>query len=114
MTFEQYHNLIDKYGIEVDADLYLCYRNYLLGRIETDETYEDPNRHVTFVTYDNNGILYPICNIDENNFHISEVTNNVILILVSQVINQCGKSLEYQLNKQGFLNKPLNKLTDGK
>lgn len=55
MTFEQYNNLIDKYGIEVDADLYLCYRNYLLGRIETDETYEDPNRHVSFVTYDNNG-----------------------------------------------------------
>ena len=64
MTFEQYHNLMDKYGIEVDADLYLCYRNYLLGRIETDETYEDPNRHVAFVTYDNNGkpmrILNPI------------------------------------------------------
>ena len=64
MTFEQYHNLIDKYGIEVDADLYLNYRNYLLGRIETDPSYEDPNRHVTFVTYDNNGkpmrILNPI------------------------------------------------------
>ena len=64
MTFDEYHNLIDKYGIEVDADLYLCYRNYLLVRIETDESYEDPNRHVTFVTYDNNGhpmrILNPI------------------------------------------------------
>jgi hypothetical protein len=64
MTFEQYHNLIDKYGIEVDADLYLCYRNYLLGRIETDKTYEDPNRQVTFITYENNGhpmrILNPI------------------------------------------------------
>jgi hypothetical protein len=64
MTFEQYHKLIDKYGIDVDADLYLSYRNYLLGRIETDITYEDPNRHVTFVTYGNNGrpmrILNPI------------------------------------------------------
>lgn len=39
MTFEQYHNLIDKYGIEVDTNLYLYYRNYLLGRIETNETY---------------------------------------------------------------------------
>ena len=55
MTFEQYHTLMDKYGIEVDADLYLCYRNYLLGRIETDTTYEDPNRNVAFITYDNNG-----------------------------------------------------------
>lgn len=55
MTFDEYYRLMDKYGIEVDADLYLCYRNYLLGRIETDETWEDPNRHVAFVTYDNNG-----------------------------------------------------------
>lgn len=64
MTFEQYHNLMDKYGIEVDADLYLSYRNYLLGRIETDTTYEDTNRQITFVTYDTNGkpmrILNPI------------------------------------------------------
>lgn len=64
MTFEQYHNLMDKYGIEVDADLYLCYRNYLLGRIETDKTCEDPNRQVAFITYDTNGkpmrILNPI------------------------------------------------------
>ena len=64
MTFEQYHNLMDKYGIEVDADLYLSYRNYLLGRIETDETSQDTNRQITFVTYDTNGkpmrILNPI------------------------------------------------------
>lgn len=64
MTFDEYYNLMDKYGIEVDADLYLCYRNYLLGRIEVDETYEDPNRHVTLITYDNNGnpmrVLNPI------------------------------------------------------
>ena len=64
MTFDEYYNLMDKYGIEVDADLYLCYRNYLLGRIEADETWEDPNRHVTLITYDNNGnpmrLLNPI------------------------------------------------------
>ena len=50
MTFDEYYRLMDKYGIEVDADLYLCYRNYLLGRIEVDETYEDQNRHVAFIT----------------------------------------------------------------
>lgn len=64
MTFDEYYKLMGKYGIKVDADLYLYYRNYLLGRIETNETNEDPNRHVTFVTYDNNGkpmrILNPI------------------------------------------------------
>lgn len=64
MTFDEYYQLTEKYGIEVDADLYLCYRNYILGRIETDETYEDPNRNVAFITYDNNGkpmrLLNPI------------------------------------------------------
>lgn len=68
----------------------------------------------TIVTYDNGSILYPICDIDENNFHISEVTDNVILKLISQVINQCGTSLNYQLIKQGFVNKPLNKPSDDK
>ena len=66
------------------------------------------------VTYDNNSIIYPICDIDENNFHISEVTNNVILKLIADTIHQCGTSLKYQLIKQGFVNKPLNKPTDGK
>ena len=68
----------------------------------------------TVVTYDNDSIIYPICDIDENNFHISEVTDNVILALISDVIYQCGKSLKYQLNKQGFINNPLNKPTDSK
>ena len=68
----------------------------------------------TIVTYDNDSIVYPICDIDENNFHISEVTDNVILKLISQVINQCGTSLNYQLIKQGFVNKPLNKPADSK
>ena len=77
----------------------------------TIETKED---NKLIVTYDNGNIVYPICDIDENNFHISEVTDNVILTLISQVINQCGKSLVYQLNKQGFVNKALNKSTDGK
>lgn len=68
----------------------------------------------TVVTYDNDSIVYPICDIDENNFHISEVTDNTILTLISNLIYQCGKSLEYQLIKQGFVNKPLNKPTNKK
>lgn len=64
MTFDEYYRLTEKYGIEVDADLYLCYRNYILGRIETDTTYEDPNRNVALITYDNCGkpmrLLNPI------------------------------------------------------
>ena len=68
----------------------------------------------TIISYDNGSIIYPICDVDEDNFHISEITDNVILKLISQVINHCGKSLEYQLNKQRFVNKPLNKPTDYK
>ena len=68
----------------------------------------------TIVTYDNGSIVYPICDVDENNFHISDVTDVTILKLISQVINQCGTSLNYQLIKQGFVNKPLNKPTDSK
>ena len=66
------------------------------------------------VTYDNGSIVYPICDIDENNFNISKETNVIILKLISEVINECGKSLEYQLNKQRFANNPLNKPSDGK
>lgn len=68
----------------------------------------------TIVTYDNGSIVYPICDIDENNFHISKETDVIILKLISQVINQCGNSLAYQLNKQGFINKPLNKPANSK
>lgn len=57
MTFDEYYRLIDKYGIEVDADLFLKFRNYLLGKIETDPYNEDTNHHVTFATYDYNGKL---------------------------------------------------------
>ena len=68
----------------------------------------------TIVTYDNGSIVYPICDIDENNFHISKETDALILKLISQVINQCGNSLEYQLIKQGFVNKPSNKPANNK
>ena len=68
----------------------------------------------TVVTYDNGNVIYPICDIDRDNFHISEETNVLILSLVADVIHNCGMSLNYQLIKQGFVNKPLNKPTDGK
>ena len=68
----------------------------------------------TVVTYDNGNIIYPICDVDENNFHISEETDVLILSLVADVIHQCEASLNYQLIKQGFVNKPLNKPADRK
>lgn len=66
------------------------------------------------VNYDNGNVIYPICDIDRDNFHISEETNVLILSLVADVIHNCGMSLNYQLIKQGFVNKTLNKPTDGK
>ena len=68
----------------------------------------------TVVNYDNGNVIYPICDIDRDNFHISEETNILILSLVADVIHNCGMSINYQLIKQGFINKPLNKPTDGK
>lgn len=68
----------------------------------------------TIVNYDNGNVIYPICDIDRDNFHISEETNVLILSLVADVIHNCGMSLNYQLIKQGVVNKPLNKSTDGK
>ena len=68
----------------------------------------------TVVTYDNGKVIYPICDVDKDNFHINEETNIVILSLVADVIHNCGMSLNYQLIKQGFVNKPLNKSADGK
>lgn len=77
-------------------------------------TIEITNDNKTAVTFDNGSIVYPICDIDENNFHISETTDNVILALISDVIYKCGTSIRHQLIKQGFVNKTLNKSTDGK
>lgn len=68
----------------------------------------------TVVNYDNGNVIYPICDIDRDNFNISEETNVLILSLVADVIHNCGTSLKYQLIKQGFVNKPLNKPADGK
>lgn len=66
------------------------------------------------VTYDNDSIIYPICDIDENNFHISEITDNIILALIANIINQLGEALSYHIIEQGFVNKPSNKPANGK
>lgn len=68
----------------------------------------------TVVTYDNDSIVYPICDVDENNFHISEVTDNAILTLIANLFHQCGTSLKHQLIKQGFVNSALNKPAEKK
>ena len=77
-------------------------------------TIELTNDDKIAVTYYSNDVVYPICDIDNNKFHISETTNINVLTLISNLIHQCGTSLRYQLNKQGIVNNALNKLTDSK
>ena len=77
-------------------------------------TIELTNDDKIVVTYDNNDVVYPICDIDDNKFNISETTNINVIALTTNVVYQCGASLMYQLNKQGIVNKALNKPTDGK
>ena len=76
--------------------------------IELDEN------NKTIVTYNNDKLEYPICDVSDDNFHISETTDIIILSLVAEVIYQLARSLNYQLIKQNFVNKPLNKLADKK
>ena len=73
----------------------------------------DKNGNTT-VTYDNGSIIYPICEINENSFIISKETNITILLLIAKTIIELGKSLKYQLVKQGFINNPLNKPSESK
>lgn len=68
----------------------------------------------TIITYDNDKLIYPICEISKNEFLISEITDINMIILIANLIHQTGNALRYQLNKQGFINKPLNKPTDRK
>ena len=77
-------------------------------------TIEIKDNSKTIVTYDNDSIIIPICDCDENNYHISEVTDITCLELISDAIYQCALTLKYQLVKQGFINKPLNKPADRK
>lgn len=76
--------------------------------IETKE-----NNSIT-VTYDNGKLVYPICDVDNDKFHISETTDNIILTLISDVIYQCGQTLKCKIIEQRFVNKTLNKPSDCK
>ena len=68
----------------------------------------------TIVTFNDDKLEYPICDVSDDNFHISETTDVLILTLVTEVIYQLAKSLTYQLIKQNFVNKPLNKPAEKK
>ena len=70
--------------------------------------------NIIIVTYDNGNLIYPICEVTENNFQISEITDISVLTLISNLLHQVGTSLRYQLIKQGIVNKPLNKPADRK
>ena len=70
--------------------------------------------NIIIVTYDNGNLIYPICEVTEDNFQISEITDISILTLISNLLHQVGTVLRNQLIKQGFVNKPLNKPTDRK
>ena len=77
-------------------------------------TIEITNDNKIVVTFDNGSIIYPICEVTETNFNISEVTDVTILTLISNLIYHVGTSLRLQLSKQGFTIKPLNKPADYK
>ena len=75
---------------------------------------ENTDDNKVIVTFDNDNIIYPICEVTEGNFKISEITNIDVLTLISNLIHKVGTSLRFQLITQGFTIKPLNKPTDGK
>ena len=75
---------------------------------------ENTDDNKVIVTFDNGHMIYPICEVTETDFNISEVTDSTILILISNLIHQTGNALRYQLIKQGIVNKPLNKPADRK
>ena len=68
----------------------------------------------TIITYDNDKLIYPICEISKNEFLISEITDTNMIILIANLIHQTGNALRHQLVEQGFINKPLNKPADKK
>lgn len=77
-------------------------------------TIEITKDNKTVIEYDNGEIIYPICEVTETNFNISNVTDKIILNLISDVLFNVGTSLRYQLSKQGFVFNALNKPTNGK
>ena len=68
----------------------------------------------TFITYETNDGVMPICDFDENSFNISETTNKADIKLISELIYRCGRVLKHQVIDSDRANKPLNKLSDGK
>lgn len=77
-------------------------------------TIEITDDNKTVVTFDNGQIIYPICEVTETDFNISEVTDISILTLICTLLCKTGISLRYQLSKQGFVYKTLNKPADGR
>ena len=77
-------------------------------------TIEITDDNKTVVTFDNGHMIYPICEVTETNFNISEVTDVSILTLICTLLCKTGTSLRYQLSKQGFIYKTLNKPDNGK
>lgn len=68
----------------------------------------------TFITYESNDGVMPICDFDENGFNISESTNKADVKLISELIYRCGKVLKHQVIESDRANKPLNKPADAK
>lgn len=77
-------------------------------------TIEITDDNKTVVTFDNGHIIYPICEVTETDFNISKVTDVTIITLICKLLCNTGSSLRFQLNKQGFAYKTLNKPADGK
>lgn len=70
--------------------------------------------HKTFITYESNDNVMPICDFDENGFNISKTTNKADIKLISELIYRCGKVLRHQVIELNMANEPLNKPADGK
>lgn len=68
----------------------------------------------TFITYESNDGVMPICDFDKNGFNISETTNKADIKLISELIYRCGRILRHQVIELDRSNKPLNKPTDSK
>ena len=68
----------------------------------------------TFITYESNDGVMPICDFDENGFNINETTNKADIKLISELIYRCGIVLKNHIIESDRANKPLNKPADAK
>lgn len=70
----------------------------------------DIDNNKTNVVYKaTNGTIMPICEVTESNYVINKTTDKNIIRAVSDIMFNHGITLDYQLYKQGFINKPSNK-----